>query len=181
MQRQEATELLTELFESWYPSLLRYSFRMTRDMELAEDIVQESLLDLYRELARGGTVDNPKGWTLTVARRRIFRQQRGERRQGVRVDVENLDAMPAGTGPELREFLFGEIAELFSLLSPREIEVLLLRMESMKYREIGAQLGISANSVTTLLSRALRKLRLAVAGPLGRKSGEEAHVPKTLL
>lgn len=180
MHRRDATQLLTELFESWYPSLLRYSFRMTRDLELAEDIVQESFLDLYRELARGETIENPKGWTLTVARRRIHRHQTGERRHGQRVELESLDAIPARTEPELQDFLFGEVAEMFTLLSPREVEVLMLRMESLKYREIGAQLGISANSVTTLLSRALRKLRLAAAGP-SRKSGEEAHVRKTLL
>ena len=46
--------------------------------------------------------------------------------------------------------------------------MLLLRPESLKYREIADQLGISMNSVNTLLARALRKLQQAMA----RKTGE---------
>jgi len=41
--------------------------------------------------------------------------------------------------------------------------VLLLRLEALKYREIAEQLGISMNSVNTLLARALRKLEDATA------------------
>ena len=75
---------------------------------------------------------------------------------------------------------------MFGVLSQREEEVLLLRMESLKYREIGTRLGISANSVTTLLSRAVKKLRIAAASPLGRsreiqrREEEEAHAIKSL-
>jgi RNA polymerase sigma factor (sigma-70 family) len=49
-----------------------------------------------------------------------------------------------------------DIRSLLSVLSPREEEVLLLRLESLKYREIASQLGISMNSVNTLLARALQ-------------------------
>jgi RNA polymerase sigma factor (sigma-70 family) len=55
------------------------------------------------------------------------------------------------------------------LLSVREQEVLLLRLESMKYREIAAALGISINSVNTLLARALTKLQTALA-PAARRA-----------
>jgi RNA polymerase sigma factor (sigma-70 family) len=54
-----------------------------------------------------------------------------------------------------------DIRNLLSVLSPREEEVLLLRLEALKYREIADQLGISMNSVNTLLARALRKLQEA--------------------
>jgi RNA polymerase sigma-70 factor (ECF subfamily) len=56
-----------------------------------------------------------------------------------------------------------DIRSLLSVLSPREEEVLLLRLEALKYREIAEQLGISMNSVNTLLARSLRKLQEATA------------------
>jgi RNA polymerase sigma factor (sigma-70 family) len=65
------------------------------------------------------------------------------------------------------------------LLSRREEEVLLLRLEAMKYREIADQLGISMNSVNTILARALQKLRKVAA----RHSATEsvgAHEKKTV-
>jgi transposase len=55
-----------------------------------------------------------------------------------------------------------EIRGLLSVLSPREEEVLLLRLEALKYREIADHLGISMNSVNALLARALRKLQTAM-------------------
>jgi len=180
MNRQQARRCLTELFDSWYPALLRYSFRLTQDLELAEDLVQDSFLQLYRDLARGVEITNPKGWTLTVLRRLVLHHYRDLRREGVRVAVDHLDAVPAKADPDMDRFLHGDLAGMFSILSPREEEVLLLRMESLKYREIGDRLGISANSVTTLLARALKKLRLALVPPVARHQVEEAHAVKTL-
>ena len=60
---------------------------------------------------------------------------------------------------------------------------MLLRMESLKYREIASELGISINSVATLLARALRKLTQTVILPSHSISaGEEVgrRVQKTL-
>ena len=56
-----------------------------------------------------------------------------------------------------------DVRNLLSVLSPREEEVLLLRLEALKYREIAEQLGIGINSVNTLLARALRKLQEATS------------------
>src|SRR4051795_10776570 len=100
MNRQQARQCLTELFDSWYPALLRYSFRLTQDLELAEDLVQESFLQLYRNLARGVEINNPKGWTLTVLRRLVLHHHRDVRREGVRVMVDDLASMPAKPDPE---------------------------------------------------------------------------------
>ena len=43
---------------------------------------------------------------------------------------------------------FADICNLLSVLSPREEEVLLLRLEALKCREIAEQLGISATLST---------------------------------
>jgi len=69
---------------------------------------------------------------------------------------------------------FGDIRSLLALLSPREEEVLLLRLEALKYREIAEQLGISMNSVNTLLARALHKLQQATGQPTN-EAREKTH------
>jgi RNA polymerase sigma factor (sigma-70 family) len=72
-----------------------------------------------------------------------------------------------------------DIRNLLSVLSPREEEVLLLRLEALKYREIAEQLGISMNSVNTLLARALRKLQEATKRPANRERAK-GHVDKEI-
>src|SRR6185312_7297835 len=64
------------------------------------------------------------------------------------------------------------------LLSAREEEVLLLRLQSLKYREIAERLGIGSKSVCTLLARALKKLQIAASGApqlTRKKTSCEAH------
>ena len=84
---------------------------------------------------------------------------------------EALERLPEGRiEPDLSAHDGDPAAALLALLSPRESEVLLLRMQAMKYREIAAHLGISPNSVNTLLARALRKLQQTAPGKPAREA-----------
>ena len=76
---------------------------------------------------------------------------------------DQLDEMDIPGEPAAEISKLVEIRGLLSVLSPREEEVLLLRLEALKYREIADHLGISMNSVNTLLARALRKLQTAMS------------------
>jgi RNA polymerase sigma factor (sigma-70 family) len=51
---------------------------------------------------------------------------------------------------------------LLDRLTPREEQVILLRMEAMKYREIAEALEITPQTVHVLIKRAVKKLRAAV-------------------
>ncbi len=140
---------------------------------------------LYRELADGKTIHNPKGWTLVVVKREIGKQHRSQRRQrdGLeRMIAEDLHTATYRT-PEADPL--DDLTRLFSVLSQREEEVLMLRLQAFGYEEIASQLEISRNSVKTLLARAFRKLRLAAgegAGTAGDAAifGLNDDVPETL-
>jgi RNA polymerase sigma factor (sigma-70 family) len=75
------------------------------------------------------------------------------------------------------------VNELLSALSPREQEVIFLRLSEMKYRDIAKELGISSSSVNTLLARAVRKLQVAASKATGLKRWKKARqdeFPQTL-
>jgi len=161
MERQEVLREFDPFFEVWYPHLLRYVCRFAASRSTAEDVVQEVFLDLYKALLAGQRVDFPKAWTIRVARRKLAELQGrsfnlelphepveilGNRGDGsVEVLDSNLDVQ------RLRGFL--------SVLTDREEQVLLLRLQAMKFREIGVSLGITTSTVNTLLVRALEKLQ----------------------
>lgn len=162
--------------------LVRYACRLTNHTALAQDAVQDSFMQLYRALESGKEIHNPKGWTLCVVRREIGKQLRNYGLREVSYDGWRL-AGPRAERPDL--FLeYDEVAKILSQLSPREQEVMLLRMESLKYREIASELGISINSVATLLARALRKLTQTVILPSHSITSREEvarRVSETLL
>ena len=137
-------------------SLVRYALRTTANYELAEDMVQETFMQLYQALRAGKNIEHPKAWTICVLRRTMSRQMPDPTLYAPLDELEIVgDSMN-----ELSSIV--DIRNFLSVLSPREEEVLLLRLEALKYREIAEQLGIGMNSVNTLLARALRKLQQAM-------------------
>lgn len=164
MTQHETSRIVNELFDSWYASLVRYACRHTGGLAMAEDLVQEVFLELCRHLRAGKSISSPKAWTLKVLRHRISKSSfYVDKDRGI--VFESLDQMDLERHRSLwlepdfdRGVQMAEVTRLFSRLSAREEEVVLLRLEGLKYREIGAHLGISPKSADTLFARAFHKL-----------------------
>jgi RNA polymerase sigma-70 factor (ECF subfamily) len=163
MDRQEALLKFDPFFEVWYPHLLRYVCRFAPCRPTAEDVSQEVFLDLYKALRSGQRIEFPKAWTLRVARRKCAAM----RSQPFNTDRshDSLDALEnRGENPAAdfdSNLDLQRLRGYLSLLTEREEEVLLLRLQSMKFREIAQSLGITTSSVNTLLVRALDRLQQA--------------------
>ncbi len=167
MTRDDATALVNGLFDSWYEAMVRYAARLTGSVEEAEEIVQEAFLALFDELVAGKAIGNPRAWTFSVVRRGAARRVQHHLKHEVPLaDVDLLDTMAGPPGWEGD----GDLDRMLAVLTRRETEVVMLRLESMKYREIGRALGISSNSVNVLLARALRKLQAFVGTEPKRKA-----------
>jgi len=155
-------------------SLVRYALRTTANYELAEDLAQDAFMQLYQALRAGKEIDHPKAWTICVLRRAMNRQMKDRSRLGQLDDAE----IAGGPGTEISRL--AEIRGLLSVLTPREEEVLLLRLEALKYREIADQLNISMNTVNTLLARALRKLQAAMSQQRTNQERTKIHADKPI-
>jgi RNA polymerase sigma factor (sigma-70 family) len=167
----EATELVVTLFDRSYTQLVRYAVRSVSGHDLAEDFVQDAFVQLYGALRSGKSIDYPKAWVMCVLRRAMNRHTQAL------FDHEQLEDYEQVQGDEQGASCLSLIADYLSVLSRREEEVLLLRLEAMKYKEIADHLGISMSSVNTLLARALRKLQEATKRPTNRERVKE-HVDK---
>ena len=157
MQESEAQQFVTGLFESWYPWLVRYARGIAGSVELAEDAAQEGFCSLYSALVKGQTIENPKAYTFCVVRRQVAKKFNLTKHE-TELICKSLVQPEADDG----FFVEDEVQRYFAVLTSREEEVVLLRLQAMKYREIAQALGISRSSVNTLLARAVRKLRKAM-------------------
>ena len=165
MNSVEVSRLLVSYFDSWYSVLVRYASGTTVDLDLAEDLVQDVYVRLFSELRRGKAIKNPKAWLLCVLRHEIGKELSRRAREVLDASPARTNAVcspPADEGPAVESQVeTDDVADLLSVLTPREQDVMLLRMTSLKYREIAERLGISPSAVNTLLARAIRKLRKA--------------------
>jgi RNA polymerase sigma-70 factor, ECF subfamily len=168
----EAVEVIGQLFNIWYSPLVRCASQQVDSLETAEDIVQEAFLSLFRSLRDGHSIESPKAWLLCVVRREAIKRYREANRHGgvfsslseacEPTDPETCIAY-RGTSPD-------QLTRLFSSLTGREREVVLLRVKGLKYREIASALRITVGAVKTMMARSLNKMRVArLAGPAGKE------------
>ena len=104
----ERLDFSTEyLLRELAPQALGAIVRRFRDFAAAEDAVQEALIAATVQWPRNGMPDNPRGWLIQVASRRMADHIRSEiaRRQREQVAAEEAErlALPADAGSETAE------------------------------------------------------------------------------
>lgn len=148
-------------FDEHFPSLFRYLDRLSGDPDLAADVAQDAFLRLYR---RGGLPEDTRSWLVVVARNLFWNARaRSRRRRRLLVDDRGRRAMADANPSPAMDLETARRREIvrraLDSLPEREGEMLLLRYEGFRYREIAEMLGMKETSVGTSLARAKRAFR----------------------
>lgn len=145
--------------------LRRYLARRT-DPDTAEDVLAETLLVCWRRVME--LPDEPLPWAYAAAALCLRNAERSRRRQRrTAAKVATLDP-PAAVVPESVEH--PEVLEALGRLRREDAELLRLwAWERLEPREIAVVLGLSANAVSSRLTRARGRLAAEL-----RKSGAAA-------
>ena len=150
------------LFREHYAALVRFGEGLLRSRELAEDVVQEVLLNLWRQRETVRVDDSVRAYLFRAVRNRAFNQIRNERvrREAVpQLVLESREAL-AGDSALLETELEAAVRVAIAELPPRCREVFeLSRVRGLRYSEIAEALGISIKTVETQMGRALKALR----------------------
>ncbi len=165
--RQENTAtplqtLVAQLFEESREDVYRYLLTLGLHPPVAQETVQEVFLRLYASLKKGEKIQNPRGWVFRVAHNyglKVRAKQHSEEPFDPALEA-TLPNSPAGAEHELieRERMAG-FRRAVEGLSEQQRRCLSLRMEGLRYPEIGSVLGISASTVGEFLRRAVMRLR----------------------
>lgn len=136
------------------PSLLRYITRVTNDVALAEDVVQETFIAIVRKIAWLSDPSLFKAWAFRIATREAFRALK---KRKVSVELSDDIAIDAQTtDPWQRERLLASLEKL----SPASRAVITLHyLEEMPISEVAAVLEIGIGTVKSRLGYGLAQLR----------------------
>lgn len=159
-------EALNELFKSAQEPLFRYIASLVRDQQLAEDILQEVFIRIYRKVKWLREPEAFRAWTYQIASREAFRYLQRERHWSDQVrDEELLAALPA-TVPdsEFPRELIERLPQLVGQLSPASRAVVVLfYLHELSLVETAAVLEIPLGTAKSRLAYGLQSLRRVLA------------------
>jgi RNA polymerase sigma-70 factor (ECF subfamily) len=135
------------------------------DFGAAQDAVQETFVRLCRETPEK-IDDRLAAWLFSVCRTRVIDMKR---LKGVLPTSEHaatvIDACPSPAAALEADEQSHQLAKLLDDLSPRQQEVLRLRLQAeLSYREIADITGLSVSNVGFHLHAAVRSLRGTMLG-----------------
>jgi RNA polymerase sigma-70 factor (ECF subfamily) len=146
--------------EAAIPALRRYARALTRDSDIADDLVQDTLVRALRSehLFHGGEI---RSWLYTILTNLNRNRLRSLARRPALSPIDDNDA-PDMTGPEAG----GRDIEraLATLVEDQRTALLLVVLEGLSYREIAEIQGVPIGTVMSRLARARAQIKSFLDG-----------------
>ena len=152
-----------DLFRYNYRPLCMYALHYLQDVDLSEDIVQESYAALWEKLQEGVHVLNRKSYLYMMVRNRCLDHLR---KKGIPTEsLKPYDTYGIIDDDDAQERSQTE-AKLWTAIDSlpekcREVFILSKR-DGLKYEEIAEELNLSVNTVRNQISKALKVLKEGV-------------------
>ena len=147
---------LAELYELMGRAIFTTAYVITGHREDAEDILQDTLVEIYQDARFYRPRTNPRAWVLTVTRHTALDAVRKRTRHAT-APLDTAEAL--STPPDAHEE-FSALWDLLAVLSPEERELVVLRLyHGLSHGEIAETLRISTAAAQKRYRRAIDKLR----------------------
>jgi RNA polymerase sigma-70 factor (ECF subfamily) len=145
--------------EAMIPALRRYARALTRDGDIADDLVQDTLVRALRseKLFHGGDI---RSWLYTILTNLNRNRRRSLARRPTLMELSDDAVDAGGTEAEGRDI---ERA-LASLIEDQRSVLLLVMLEGLSYREVADIQGIPIGTVMSRLARARAHVRSVIEG-----------------
>jgi RNA polymerase sigma-70 factor (ECF subfamily) len=167
----EGNELaFRKVFNHYSSSLYNYSFRITDDEELSEEIVMDAFLKVWCNRQSLNEIIHFNSYLYTLVKNNAFNAIKRRAHEAVIINKLSLSNSEYHDTTE-ETVIYNEYQHILSQavnqLPPQQrIVFSMSRDEGMKYEEIANHLNLSKNTVKAHLKKALSTLRLVVSNYL---------------
>ncbi|WP_182811168.1 RNA polymerase sigma factor SigX [Bacillus sp. ME78] len=150
-----------DLFKQYYAYAVKQIIWIVKDQSIAEELVQEVFLQLYRSDWKG--IENIPGWLIKSSTYVAYNHFRFKKRQQAKIDkeiqyheVQNVSSLDDDW---IRKEEITKVQTILNKMNDRERTLLLMKFSGFQYKEIAEVLQIEISSIGTLLVRAKMKFR----------------------
>jgi RNA polymerase sigma-70 factor (ECF subfamily) len=131
-----------------------FAISLTRDVNQAEDLVQETVLRAISKRAQFETGTSVQAWLFTILRNQFFSAHRRAMREEEDVDGSYAASMICIADQE-DKIMIQDVADALGKLPPAQREaILLVGAEGLSYEEAAQALGCAIGTVKSRVSRA---------------------------
>jgi RNA polymerase sigma-70 factor (ECF subfamily) len=158
-----------ELYDALAPRLHQFLARQTRDSSRADDLLQQTLLQIHRARGRFAPGADVFPWAFAIARRLFIDSIRRAKHEVV-ADTASTEAayQPAANGPppddqlHVKRVAHALARELARIPEPHRVAFELVKTEGLSMREAAEVLGTTVTAVKLRAHRAYVALRAAL-------------------
>lgn len=160
----------SELYDALAPRLYGYIMRSVHDSARAEDLVQQTLMQMHCARGRFARGSKVTPWAFAIIRRLFLDQARRKKLEVLCSDGgESVETPSNHLGPEesaqVRELEYLVRQELARLTPAQQTAVELVYYGQLTNAEAAEALGVTVASIKLRVQRASQAIRLAFATP----------------
>lgn len=148
--------------EAEIPRLRRYARALTRDITIADDLVQDCLTRALGKLHLWQKGTDLRAWLFTILHNQYVNYVRRSVREGASVGLSDGEPLLTRAPQQGRRLELRDLERAIAKLpEEQQSAILLVGLEGMRYEEVAAVLGVPVGTIRSRLSRgreALRKL-----------------------
>jgi RNA polymerase sigma-70 factor (ECF subfamily) len=152
------------LYKSYWKELYISAFKVLKDKETCEDIIQELFITIWNKREELAITSSLRNYLLASVRYEVYRKIRGSKKYGS-IMADLIETVADHSLYDVLEYkeLQGRIANVIDSLPTKCREVYhLSRNEHLSHKEISARLSISTKTVRNHLTKALHFLRISM-------------------
>ncbi|MCM3039594.1 RNA polymerase sigma factor [Paenibacillus motobuensis] len=170
--RQGNKDAFRTLVDPLIPKAYRTAYLMLQSKPLAEEAVQNALIELYSSIVCGKEINRLNGWFSRLLAHRAVDIARKEQGYKITVDIDDMEIQDAASTP-LENLLRKEQSErlfesIITLELNQRIVVGLYYFQELKIEEIATLLDIKEGTVKSRLYHARQKLSAALQRSQGQ-------------
>ena len=175
----------SELVKRHQKVLFRVVLKFCRDMDLAEDVLQESFIKAYQKIHQFEGRSSFKSWLFRIAINTAKNKLRSLRSEQVSIDDVQVSMNAEAESGLLQEAVQKRLTEEIEQLPSKQKTAVLLRVyEDLSFKEIAQIMDCPYDTVKANYRHGLMKLKASMGGDellsnWLKFNDEEAHIQET--
>ena len=148
------------------PRLRRFSFALTRNMDAADDLVQDTCERALSRLEQWEPGTSLESWMYRIAQNLWLDRKRSEKYRGQVIDIDDVPVLAGEDGRVVTEnrLTLQAVGEgLARLPADQQVLIAMVCVEGLSYKEAAQSLGVPIGTVMSRLSRARQALYASLA------------------